>query len=280
MTRARKRSRGAASPRIADDSNTSAVSATRPEQRRPVHVENRRSGRGPEAGRVAASVNTTLQPMSDALSVFRLRRGRKRPRPRQRAESRRCARTQEIAVVLDLPSSAFTAENGVQRSSSRRASQLSSTGASAPARGGIRRMLIGAASLRKPAAPTLPEALLGGWITTNPAYQGRELGFVESELVMRVTPDAPLTRYPITAMSSRTASDTTVLGLTYVTEGGPVELHARLIGGRNPTWFRAPSVLVCERDGRTSDSIAAPFVFAAPLTATASRPRLERSRVN
>jgi hypothetical protein len=159
------------------------------------------------------------------------------------------AELREIAVVLDLPSKRIqrppTTSNVVVSPSPRSVRQFVERAAHVVVFVGL---LIAASTLRSPAAPALPEALLGSWITTNPSYQGRELGFVESELVMRVTPEAPLTRYPITSLSSRTVADTTVLGMIYVAEGGPTELHARLITGPNPTLvFDRPSGLVWER---------------------------------
>lgn len=195
-------------------------------------------------------VNSSLQSMSNAPVCSGVDEARGKAASAKLAESEAIrAELKEIAVVLDLPS------RRIHRPKTE--SNVAVLGAPLNFRQLLHRvahvvvfvgLLIAAASLHKPAAPTLPEALLGGWITSNPDYQGRELGFVESELVMRVTADAPLTRYPITSMSSRTAADTTVLGLTYVTEGGPVELHARLIGGPNPTLvFERPTGLVWER---------------------------------
>lgn len=105
-----------------------------------------------------------------------------------------------------------------------------------------------AASLKTPTAPTLPDALLGAWTTSSPSYRGRELGFVESEIAIRVAPGQEFTRYSITGMTTRMKADTMVLGLTYMAEGGPVELHARLVDGLHPTLiFDRPAGLVWER---------------------------------
>lgn len=109
-------------------------------------------------------------------------------------------------------------------------------------------VMTAAATLHTPPPPELPPALLGGWVTYNPDYQGRELGFVDAELVIRLAPDAGLERYPITAVSQKSSGDTTTLALTYTTDGGPVELHAKLVGGQNPTLvFDRPHGLVWER---------------------------------
>lgn len=109
-------------------------------------------------------------------------------------------------------------------------------------------LMTAAATLHTPPPPELPSALLGGWVTYNQEYAGRELGFVDSEMVIRLAPDGPLERYPITAVKSSNSGDTTALALTYTTDGGSVELHARLLGGANPTLvFDRPQGLVWER---------------------------------
>jgi|GEM_PF-2179550 len=251
MTRHRKRLRSAAPPQKADDPTASAVSAS-PTRTASANVTSRIEVRGLDLALVASPVpvNTTLDSISDALLYASVDEAQAQTASAKLAESEALrAELKEIAVVLDLPSKRIqrpkTASNIAVLGAPRNVRQLMERAAHVAVFVGL---LVGASTLRTPAAPTLPDALLGGWITSNPAYEGRELGFVESELVMRVAPDAPLTRYPITAMSSRTTADTTVLGLTYVTEGGPVELHARLIGGRNPTLvFDRPSGLVWER---------------------------------
>ena len=245
MTRHSKRSRSASPPPSVVDPLASAE--------RPARSSSRIEVRGLDLELVAtpARVKTTLPSTSDTVLDSGANDAREKEASAKLDESEALrAELQEIAVVLDLPSKRIqrpkTMSNVAVLGAPLKFRELTHRAAHVVVFVGL---LIGAASLQKPEAPTLPEALLGGWITTNPDYEGRELGFVESELVMHgPTADAPLTRYPITSMSSRTAADTTVLGLTYVTEGGPVELHARLIGGQNPILvFDRPTGLVWER---------------------------------
>ncbi|MBC8086023.1 MAG: hypothetical protein H7Z40_02060 [Phycisphaerae bacterium] len=248
MSRHKKRSRVA--PRTPENSNAAADSGTST-QGSSANANSRIEVRGLDLELVAMPkpASTTLQSMSDTW-LYDLDDMQEKAASEKLAESEALrAELKEIAVVLDLPSKrivrAKTASNVAVLRAPLSFRQMTHRAAHVVVFVGL---LVAAASLHTPAAPTLPEALLGAWITTNPSYQGRELGFVESELVMRVTADAPLTRYPITSMSSRTSADTTVLGLTYETEGGPVELHARLIGEQNPRLvFERPAGLVWER---------------------------------
>ncbi len=166
----------------------------------------------------------------------------------RQSESLRTELTQ-IGAVLDLPAKAVNRPTAASVAAVRQ-SHAFTLNLSQWIAGAI--VFIGAgiaaAMLRTPPLPTLPPELLGEWTTSNPQYQGRQLAFVESQIVMRVSEDAPLTRYPIIGLTSHTVADTTLLGLTYSTEGGEVELHARLVGRDRPSLvFDRPSGLVWER---------------------------------
>lgn len=105
----------------------------------------------------------------------------------------------------------------------------------------------GMASVRTPPPPVLPEALMGAWVTSNAAYAGSELGFVDSEINLRLGKNAELLRYPITTMTSRARGDSSALTLTYTTESGPVELNLLLVEGLHPRIvFERPSGLIWE----------------------------------
>ena len=245
MTRHSKRSRSASPPPSVVDPLASAES--------PVRSSSRIEVRGLDLELVAtpARMKTTLPSTSDTVLDSGANDAQKEASAKLDESEALRAELPEIAVVLDLPSKRIqrpkTMSNVAVLGAPLKFRELTHRAAHVVVLVGL---LIGAASLQKPEAPTLPEALLGGWIATNQDYEGRELGFVESELVMRLTADAALTRYPITSISSRKAADTTVLGLTYVTEGGPVELHARLIGGQNPILvFDRPTGLVLGATG-------------------------------
>jgi len=109
-------------------------------------------------------------------------------------------------------------------------------------------LAIGLFSLRTPAAPYIPDALLGEWITSNPRYEGRQLAFTETSIELGFVKDAPRLRYPITGLSTTTLGDTTVIALAYDQDGGSVELHARVISlGAPRLVFDRPYDLIWER---------------------------------
>ncbi len=95
--------------------------------------------------------------------------------------------------------------------------------------------------------PTLPDALIGEWVTKSPRYADRALAFTPTEVVLGVQ-QGQRAHYRITRLETQSRADSVILVLSYEQNGEPTELHATLINGSLPRLvFSRPQGLVWER---------------------------------
>jgi hypothetical protein len=110
------------------------------------------------------------------------------------------------------------------------------------------------AALRRDATPS---ALLATWRTTHPDYARSAMQITDSTITFMTVdasaadPTRPIEmRHRITGLRTAARGDTTDFTMTYDAEGDPIELQARVIGGRTPSLtFARPEGLTWYPDG-------------------------------
>ena len=97
-------------------------------------------------------------------------------------------------------------------------------------------------------APSMPESVLGDWVTMSPQYEGRRLAFTPTEVLIATGVEAAPTRHRIMSLQLRRHLDSTVFAVIYSVDGAPVELHAVVMEtGPQRLIFARPAGLTWER---------------------------------
>jgi len=124
---------------------------------------------------------------------------------------------------------------------------------------------------RTPPLTDLPKELQGEWRTRNPKYRDRLLSFTSDRVGIALKEGIAPQLHPISAVTMRTRADTTVLSITYVEEGAPVDFRVSLVRGAKPLlWLSNPPDVVWEPV--RSASAAAAAAAAAPAPGSAPLP--------
>ncbi|MEQ1691290.1 MAG: hypothetical protein ABMA00_08405 [Gemmatimonas sp.] len=97
-------------------------------------------------------------------------------------------------------------------------------------------------------SPTMPESLLGDWVTSHPQYADRHLAFTPTEVLISTGDGAAPVRHPIMSLQLKRHADSTVIALIYKVGGSPVEMHAAWMEtGSQRLVFDRPAGLTWER---------------------------------
>jgi hypothetical protein len=102
----------------------------------------------------------------------------------------------------------------------------------------------------RPSVPDLPKELQGEWRTKHPKYRDRLLSFTADRVGIAMSEGKVPQLLPVSALTMRSRADTTVLAITYIEEGGPVEFRVSLVKGARPMlWLSNPADVVWEPVG-------------------------------
>jgi hypothetical protein len=124
-----------------------------------------------------------------------------------------------------------------------------------------------------PALTDLPRELQGEWKTSHPKYRDRQLSFTADRVGLALQEGRAPQLYPISALTMRTRADTTVLSITYVEEGAPVDFRVSLVRGARPMlWLSNPPDVVWVPVRESAAGAAANAAESAARRATAGVP--------